>query len=58
MKHTQMHQKKRRLEKRRARKLRRLAERIAREEKEDVKDIFYDLTGEWDPVRSHEWDEF
>ena len=51
-------QKKRRLEERRMRELRKLAERIAKREKEDPRDILYDLTGEWDPVKTHEWDEF
>jgi len=58
MKHLQ---KKRRLEERRARELRKLhkmVQRIAREEKENPKDILYDLTGEWEPVKTHEWDEF
>jgi hypothetical protein len=55
MKHLQ---KKRRLEERRMHELRRLAARIARQEKEDVRDIWYDLTGEWEPVKTHEWDEF
>jgi len=55
MKHLQ---KKRRLEERRMRELRRLAERIARREREDPRDIWYDLTGEWEPVKTHEWDEF
>ena len=40
------------------RKLHKMAQRIAREEKENPKDILYDLTGEWEPVKSHEWDEF
>jgi len=51
-------QKKRRLKERRVRELRKLAERIAKREKEDPRDIWYDLTGEWEPVKSHEWDEF
>jgi len=51
-------QKKRRLEERRMRELRKLAERIAKREKEDPRDVIYDLTGEWEPVKSHEWDEF
>ena len=58
MKHLQ---KKRRLEEQRARELRKLhkmAQRIAREEKEDPRDVIYDLTGEWEPVKTHEWDEF
>jgi len=49
------------LEERRARELRKLhkmVQRIAREEKENPKDILYDLTGEWEPVKTHEWDEF
>ena len=55
MKHLQ---KKRRLDERRMRELRKLAERIAKREKEDPRDVIYDLTGKWEPVRSHEWDEF
>ena len=58
MKHLQ---KKRRLEERRMRELRKLhkmVQRIAREEKENPKDILYDLTGEWEPIKTHEWDEF
>jgi len=58
MKHLQ---KKRRLEEQRARELRKLhkmAQRIARKEKEDPRDVIYDLTGEWEPVKTHEWDEF
>ena len=55
MKHLQ---KKRRLEERRARELRKLAERIAKREKEDPRDVIYDLTGKWEPVKTHEWDEF
>jgi len=58
MKYLQQQQKKRRLEERRVRELRRLAQRIARKEKEDPRDVIYDLTGEWEPVKSHEWDEF
>ena len=57
----QMHQiqrKTRRLEERRMRELRRLAARIARREKEKFADVWYDLTGEWEPVKTHEWDEF
>ena len=48
----------RRLEKRRMRELRRLAQRIARREREDPRDVIYDLTGEWEPGKTHEWDEF
>jgi len=44
--------------KRRTKELRRLAAQIARREKEDPRDIWYDLTGEWEPVKSYEWDEF
>ena len=40
------------------RKLHKMVQRIAREEKENPKDILYDLTGEWEPVKSHDWDEF
>ena len=58
MKYLQQQQKKRRLEERRARELRRLAQRIAWKEKEDPRDVIYDLTGEWEPVKTHEWDEF
>jgi len=61
MTHTQMRlkqQKVRRSSERRMKELRRLAERIAREEQTDFRDIWYDLTGEWEPVRSCEWDEF
>jgi hypothetical protein len=58
MKYLQQQQKKRRLEERRVRELRRLAQRIARKEKEDPRDVIYDLTGEWEPVKTHEWDEF
>jgi hypothetical protein len=36
----------------------RLAENIARKEKEDPRDVLYDLTGEWTPVKTHGWDEF
>jgi len=54
----QKQQKNRRLEERRARELRRLAAQIARREKDDPRDILYDLTGEWEPVKTHEWDEF
>jgi len=35
-----------------------LAKQIAHRDREDIKDILYDLTGEWEPVKSHEWDEF
>jgi hypothetical protein len=57
MKHPQ---KMRRLNERRVKELRRLkhAERVAREENEDPRDVAYDMTGEWEPVKSHEWDEF
>ena len=54
-------QKMRRSEERRVRELRKLhkmAQRITREEKEDPRDVIYDLTGEWEPVKSYEWDEF
>jgi len=51
-------QKKRCLEERRLRELRKLAERIAKREKEDPRDVIYDLTGSHSPVKSHEWDEF
>ena len=40
------------------RKLHKMAQCIAREEKEDPRDVIYDLTGEWEPVKTHEWDEF
>jgi hypothetical protein len=49
---------KRRVAERRMKELRRLAAQIARRENEDPRDILYDLTGEWEPVKSHEWDEF
>ena len=58
MKYLQQQQKKRRLEERRMKELRRLAAQIARREKEDPRDVIYDLTGEWEPVKTHEWDEF
>ena len=48
----------RRADEQRARELRKLAERIAKREKEDPRDVIYDLTGEWEPVKTHEWDEF
>ena len=54
----QKQQKNRRSEERRARELRKLAERIAKREREDLRDVIYDLTGEWEPVKTHEWDEF
>jgi hypothetical protein len=54
MKHSQ---KKQRLEERRMRELRKLAERLARQQKEDIRDVWYDLTGSYSPVKSHEWDE-
>ena len=46
----------RRADEQRARELRKLAERIAKRER--ARDILYDLTGEWEPVKTHEWDEF
>jgi len=54
----QKQQKNRRSSKRRARELRRRAAQIGRREKEDPRDILYDLTGEWEPAKTHEWDEF
>jgi len=48
----------RRADEQRARELRKLAERIAKREREDLRDVIYDLTGEWEPVKTHEWDEF
>ena len=54
----QIQQKMRRSSKRRMKELRRLAERVARKEKDDPRDIWYELTGEYEPVKRHEWDEF
>ena len=64
MKYLRQQKKMRRLEERRFKELRKLvelyklAEQVAREEQEDPRDVLYDLTGEWEPVRTHEWDEF
>ena len=40
------------------RKLHKMAQRIARQEHADFRDIWYELTGEYEPVKTHEWDEF
>jgi hypothetical protein len=51
--------KQRRAEERRAREIRREIARLLRQEKDaDPRDLRYDLTGEWEPVKAHEWDEF
>jgi hypothetical protein len=47
-----------RSEERRLRELRKEAERLARRENLSLRDAWYILTGEWEPVRKHEWDEF
>jgi len=54
----QKQQKMRRLEERRVRELCRQAERIAQQEQANFRDIWYELTGEYEPVKTHEWDEF